>query len=76
MSIKGKVLTRAKHGVISGTLTGFAKHFGISRGRLQFVFCILGLFGIGIIFYLILWASIPSYAQRDYLLAEQERKSL
>jgi len=64
------VLTRAKHGVISGTLAGIAEHFGLRRGKLQFVFIILGVFGIGFLLYFILWLCIPSYSQRALLLAK------
>jgi len=63
-----KVLSKKKHGVISGTLSGLAEHFGISKGRLRFVFLILGFMGIGIIFYFVLWLSIPNYSQRAELL--------
>ena len=69
-----QVLTRTKHGIVSGTLGGIAEYFGIRKGRLRFVFLILGFFGIGFIFYFILWLSIPSYAQRISLLAELENK--
>lgn len=68
------VLTRSKNGVISGTLTGFANYYGLKRGRLQLVFLILGLFGVGFIFYFMLWISIPPYSQRKILLAEKLRK--
>ena len=68
MKQNGKVLTKSKHGIVSGTLSGLAKHFGIRRGRLQFVFLILGFMGIGFVFYFVLWISIPNYSQRAELL--------
>ncbi len=68
-----KVLTRSKHGLISGTLSGIAEYLGISKGRLQFVFVILGLMGIGVLFYLVLWVSIPRYGLRETLLAKKNR---
>jgi len=73
MKQKGSVLTRSKHGIISGTLSGLAKHFGISKSRLRFVFLLLAFIGIGFIFYFVLWISIPSYAQRELLLAKLDR---
>ncbi|NQZ22968.1 MAG: PspC domain-containing protein [Colwellia sp.] len=71
MNLKNKVLSKNKHGVVSGTLSGLAEHFGISRGRLRFVFIILGFMGIGFIFYFVLWISIPNYSQRAELLEKQ-----
>lgn len=72
MNKQKKVLTRTKHGVLSGTLAGFAEHFEISKSKLRFVFLVLGLFGIGLVFYFVLWLCIPSYNQRALLLAEQD----
>ncbi|WP_085297509.1 PspC domain-containing protein [Cognaticolwellia mytili] len=71
MQQSNKVLTKNKHGIVSGTLSGLAEHFGISKGRLRFVFFILGFMGIGFIFYFVLWISIPNYSQRAEL---QERQ--
>jgi phage shock protein PspC (stress-responsive transcriptional regulator) len=73
MKQNGKALSKNKHGVVSGTLSGLAEHFGISKARLRFVFLILGLMGIGIIFYFVLWISIPNYSQRAELLEKQSR---
>lgn len=66
------VLTRSNKGLISGTLTGLAEHFGLRKRRLQLVFLLLALAGVGFIFYFVLWASIPSYQQRALLLAKLE----
>jgi len=71
MNHKSKVLSKSKHGVVSGTLSGLAEHFGISRARLRFVFAVLGCMGIGFIFYFVLWISIPNYSQRAELLENQ-----
>jgi phage shock protein PspC (stress-responsive transcriptional regulator) len=71
MKQNGKVLSKCKHGVVSGTLSGLAEHFGISKARLRFVFLILGFMGIGFIFYFVLWLSIPNYSQRAELLEKQ-----
>ena len=65
MSKSSKVLTRTKHGIISGTLGGLAEHFGFRKTRLRLLFVILALFGIGFIMYFVLWVSIPSYSQRS-----------
>jgi len=65
------VLTKSKEGVVSGTLTGIAAHFGLRTGRLQLVFLILAFMGIGFIFYFVLWLSIPNYSQRAELLARK-----
>ena len=74
MTTTHKVLTRSKHGLVSGTLSGLADHFGIRKGRLQLVFLFLAFVGIGFVFYFVLWASIPSYAQRDLLLEKLENE--
>lgn len=71
MNKNNKVLSKNKYGIVSGTLSGLAEHFGISRGRLRFVFIILGFMGIGFIFYFVLWISIPNYSQRAELLEKQ-----
>lgn len=71
MKQNSKVLSKSKHGVVSGTLSGMADHFGISRGRLRFVFLVLGLMGIGFIFYFVLWISIPNYSQRAELIEKE-----
>ncbi len=71
MKQNGEVLSKNKHGVVSGTLSGLADHFCISKGRLRFAFLILGFMGIGCIFYFVLWLSIPNYSQRAELLEKQ-----
>lgn len=68
MVSKDRVLTRSNNGFISGTLKGLANYYGLRLGRLRLFFVILLFFGIGLFLYLALWACIPSYAQRDYLL--------
>ncbi len=69
-----KVLTRAKHGLISGSLSGLADYYGLSRGKLQFLFLLFFFFGFGVVLYIILWVSIPSYEQRETLLAAKAQK--
>lgn len=71
MDTDNKVLTRAKHGVISGTLAGFADYYNLNCSGLRFVFFILLFCGFGFIMYLVLWMSIPRYSAREKLLAEK-----
>lgn len=71
-----KVLTRAKHGFLTGTLAGFADYYNLSVSGLKLVFIILTLCGgMGIIFYLVLRLSIPAYTERPRLLAEKAAKN-
>ncbi len=73
-----KVLTRSNKGLITGTLTGLAEHFGLNKSKLQLVFVILAFMGVGFMVYFILWISIPSYDQRDGLtqdLINKERNN-
>lgn len=72
MSSEIKVLTKAKHGLVSGTLRGLADYYHLNLNGLQFVFLVAALFGFGIVLYFVLWISIPSYSQREVLLAEIE----
>ncbi|WP_350226569.1 PspC domain-containing protein [Thalassotalea piscium] len=71
---KPKVLTRSKHGLVSGTLRGLAQYYNLNLNGLQFVFLIMAFFGVGIILYFVLWISIPSYSKRDFLLTELANK--
>ncbi len=66
--MNNKVLTRTKHGIISGTLAGFAEYYGLRKSRLRLVFFILAFTGVGVLFYFLLWISIPSYSQRETFL--------
>lgn len=75
MNSKKKVLTRSKHGLITGTLRGFADYYDLNLTKLQFVFVISALFGIGFVIYFVLWISIPSYSQRELLLADLEKRN-
>ena len=75
MNSKKKVLTRSKHGLITGTLRGFADYYDLNLTKLQFVFVIFALFGIGFVIYFVLWISIPSYSQRELLLADLEKRN-
>lgn len=70
MTTETKVLTRSKHGLLSGTLRGFADYYNLNLGGLQLVFIILAFTGFGLILYLVLWMSIPSYSKREELLNE------
>ena len=75
MNSNKKVLTRSKHGLITGTLRGFADYYDLNLTKLQFVFVIFALFGIGFVIYFVLWISIPSYSQRELLLADLEKRN-
>lgn len=67
-----RVLTRAKHGVVSGTLAGFAEYYNLNLAGLRFVFLVTLLFGgLGLIFYIVLRLSIPAYSERERLIAEK-----
>jgi len=74
MDKEQSVLTRSKHGLLTGTLRGLANYYGLSLNKLQLVFVILGFMGIGFVFYFVLWVSVPSYSQRAYLLQELRAK--
>lgn len=67
-----KVLTKSKHGVITGTLRGMADYYNLNLNGLQFVFLISAFFGVGFILYFVLCISIPSYAKREALLKEHK----
>jgi len=69
-----RVLTRSKHGLVTGTLRGFAKYYHLNLNRLQFVFLVLALFGVGFFLYFVLWMSVPSYSKRKILIKAQEAK--
>ena len=75
MDSNNKVLTRAEHGFISGTLRGLADYYGLNLNGLQFVFLIAGFFGIGLLIYALLWVSLPSYSQREILLRNLNAKN-
>lgn len=72
MKSKTRVLTRSKHGLVTGTLRGFADYYGLSLTKLQLVFLIAACFGVGLVAYFALWLSIPGYSQRARLLQELE----
>ncbi|WP_157813541.1 PspC domain-containing protein [Pseudoalteromonas spongiae] len=74
MESNRKVLTRAKHGSVTGTLRGLADYYCLNLNGLQFVFLIAALFGVGFLIYFALWLSIPSYSQRAVFLQELESK--
>jgi phage shock protein PspC (stress-responsive transcriptional regulator) len=69
-----KVLTKSKHGLVSGTLRGFANYYDLNLNGLQFVFVIAAFFGIGFVAYFMLWLSIPNYKHREVLLTDLESK--
>jgi len=69
-----KVLTKSQHGLISGTLRGLADYYGLKLNRLQLVFIISAFFGVGFVFYFILWVSLPSYTQRETLIKAKQAK--
>ncbi|WP_372870864.1 PspC domain-containing protein [Shewanella sp.] len=69
-----KVLTKSKHGLVSGTLRGLADYYGLNLNGLQFVFLIAAFFGVGLVLYFVLWISIPSYSQRAILLNDLQSK--
>lgn len=71
-----KVLTRSKNGTLTGTLSGFAAYYNLNLGGLQFVFVIAALMsGFGIVLYLVLWMSIPPYANRAMLLQRKKQQA-
>lgn len=74
METEAKVLTRSKHGLLTGSLRGLADYYGLNLNKLQLVFVVLGVFGIGFVFYFVLWVSLPSYSQRAYLLQEMRER--
>ena len=74
MQSNSKVLTKSKHGLVSGTLRGLADYYSLNLNGLQFVFLIAAFFGVGLILYFVLWISIPNYSQRDILLNELQSK--
>ena len=63
-----KVLTKSKHGLVSGTLRGLADYYSLNLNGLQFFFLIAAFFGVGLVLYFVLWISIPNYSQREALL--------
>jgi phage shock protein PspC (stress-responsive transcriptional regulator) len=70
-----KVLTRSQHGMITGTLRGFADYYDIELNRLQLLFILATFFGgIGLVAYIALFFSIPSYSQREALLAAKRER--
>jgi len=71
---ESKVLTKSKHGLVSGTLRGLADYYNLNLNGLQFVFLIAGFFGVGVILYFVLWISIPNYSQREVLLNDLHSK--
>ncbi|GHF98036.1 PspC domain-containing protein [Thalassotalea marina] len=71
-----KVLTKSKHGLVTGTLRGMADYYNLNLAGLQFVFLIAAFFGVGIILYVVLCISIPSYKDRAALLKERQNQSL
>lgn len=66
--MENSVLTRSKHGLVSGTLRGMASYYHLNLNGLQLVFLIAALFGFGFVIYLVLWLSIPAYSKRGELL--------
>lgn len=68
MQSEKRVLTRTKHGLITGTLRGLAEYYGLNLNGLQFVFLIAAFCGVGLVLYFVLWVSIPSYSQREKLI--------
>lgn len=68
MKSNTKVLTKSKHGLVSGTLRGLADYYSLNLNGLQFVFLIAAFFGVGFVLYFVLWISIPSFSQRETLL--------
>ncbi len=69
-----KVLTKSKHGLVSGTLRGLADYYSLNLNGLQFVFLIAAFFGVGLVLYFVLWISIPSYSQREALLNDLQSR--
>lgn len=53
-------LVRPRRGkMIAGVCAGLANRFGMSTGRVRFVFLLFGLFGAGEVAYLALWIIMP-----------------
>ncbi|MDY6929875.1 MAG: PspC domain-containing protein [Pseudomonadota bacterium] len=69
-----RVLTRSKHGLVSGTLRGMANYYHLNLNGLQLVFLIAAIFGFGFVIYLVLWMSIPAYSKREKLLREAQAR--
>lgn len=63
-----RVLTRSKHGLVSGTLRGMANYYHLNLNGLQLVFLIAAFLGFGFVIYLVLWMSIHAYSKREELL--------
>ena len=74
MQSDNKVLTKSKHGLVSGTLRGLADYYSLNLNGLQFVFLIAAFFGFGLVLYFVLWISIPNYYQRKALLNNLQSK--
>lgn len=76
MSSQIDVLTKSKHGLVSGTLRGMASYYHLNLNGLQLVFLIAAFFGIGFVFYAVLWLSIPGYTRREALLQKARAQQL
>jgi phage shock protein PspC (stress-responsive transcriptional regulator) len=75
MDTDNKVLTRAKNGVFTGTLAGFADYYNLNLSGLRFVFIVLFLCGfMGLVLYIVLRLSLPAFEERAHLLAELQAK--
>lgn len=70
-----RVLTRSKHGLVSGTLRGMANYYHLNFNGLQLVFLIAAFLGFGFVIYLVLWMSIPAYSKREELLQAAQARS-
>ena len=67
--------TRSRHNaVIAGVCGGIARHKGIRTLPVRIGFAIAGLFGIGIVVYLIAWIVFPKRpSTRTFELANQSQ---
>ena len=53
-----------------------ASYYHLNLNGLQLVFLIAAFFGIGFVFYAVLWLSIPSYTRREALLQKARAQQL
>lgn len=71
MESNERVLTRARDGMITGTLKGLADYYGLKLDALRLFFTITAFFGIGVVAYFVLWVCLPSYSQRNILISSK-----
>jgi len=54
------MLTKSRYDKrLAGVCGGIAAHFGWDAGRVRLAFILMGLFGCGILLYIVLWIVLP-----------------